>query len=155
MRESGDAARLIRAWTEAAGGRLMHATAAYARKIGLTMPQMGTLRRIQRGGPCGVSDIGRHFDVSDAAASQLVDKLVQAGLVDRTESPDDRRVRQVALTAKGRAVMEKAGEAATAWIDDLVARLEPSQKAAVAAALGALMEAEFALPGPDAIRRSR
>ena len=40
------------------------------------------------------------MQVSPAGASQMVERLVQQGLVRRVESPGDRRVRQVHLPKK-------------------------------------------------------
>lgn len=37
--------------------------------------------RLFHGGGCAVQDVGAHFGITSAAASQLAEKLVQAGLV--------------------------------------------------------------------------
>jgi DNA-binding MarR family transcriptional regulator len=156
-----EAAQAIRSWMAASMTRSMHDTWRYAKRTGLSMPQFGLLRRLYHGGACEVHEIGQHFDVSSAAASQLVDRLVQSGLVARTENPDDRRTRQVDLTAKGRAIVEKANEESFKWLDALAAELTPAQRAAVLGTLPALVEAEARLPRKEndaerpAIRTSR
>ena len=55
------------------------------------MPLLSLPMRLHYGGGCGVNDIGKGFGVSGAAVSQMVERLVQAGLVARVEDPDDRR----------------------------------------------------------------
>jgi DNA-binding MarR family transcriptional regulator len=127
----------------------------YVKAAGLSMPQFSLLMRLYHGGDCEVHDIGQHFDVSSAAASQLVDRLVQAGLVARSERPEDRRVRQVALTRKGRALIDRGIEERNRWVDDLVERLSEKERAAVLRALPSLIEAEQSLPQLERHRPSR
>ena len=51
-------------------------------------------------------------------SSVAVDRLVEKGLVSRKDHPDDRRVRQVELTPKGRALISRGfGEHAAAMED--------------------------------------
>jgi DNA-binding MarR family transcriptional regulator len=88
----------------------------------------------------GVSEVGDHLGVSNAAASQMVDRLVQQGLLERVESPADRRMKQLTLTARGRALVEKA-KARHAWTATLAPALTREQPAVIITALGYLMEA--------------
>ena len=37
-------------------------------------------------GNCGIGDISERFDITNAAASQLVDKLVQSGFIKRVKT---------------------------------------------------------------------
>ncbi|MDD2694691.1 MAG: winged helix DNA-binding protein [Anaerolineales bacterium] len=53
------------------------------------------------------SDIGNYLGVTNAAASQLIDRLVGMGLLEHAERPADRRVREVRLTPRGQALMEE------------------------------------------------
>jgi DNA-binding MarR family transcriptional regulator len=131
--------------------RSMHDMWRFIKKSGLSMPQFGLLRRLYHGGECEVHEVGTHFDITAAAASQLVDRLVQAGLVGRTENPDDRRARHVALTAKGRALLEKGTDESYRWVNDLAATLAPHARASLREALPLLMEAEASMPRPESI----
>ena len=47
--------------------------------------------------------------LSPSGVTRLVDRMVDAGLVCREASPDDRRVSYVVLTPKGRATLDRAG----------------------------------------------
>ena len=69
---------------------------------GLSTPQIHALMYIFHAGECQVSDIGALADVSNAAASQLVERLVQQDLVDRREDPENRRYKLVTLSEKGK-----------------------------------------------------
>src|SRR5438270_5991514 len=56
-------------------------------------------------GPLPVNTIGPKVWLTPGSISVAVDRLVKKGLVSRKDHPDDRRVRQVELTAKGRALI--------------------------------------------------
>src|ERR1700719_5351803 len=49
-----------------------------------------------------VNTIGPKVRLTPGSISTAVDRLVERGLVSRVESPEDRRVRVVSLTAKGK-----------------------------------------------------
>src|SRR5580765_3104321 len=56
-------------------------------------------------GPLPVNTIGPKVWLTPGSISVAVDRLVKKGLVTRKDRPQDRRVRQVELTAKGRALI--------------------------------------------------
>jgi len=53
-------------------------------------------------GPLPVNTIGPKVHLTPGSISVAVDRLVERGLVSRIESPEDRRVRIVSLTSKGK-----------------------------------------------------
>src|ERR1700730_11354087 len=53
-------------------------------------------------GPLPVNTIGPKVYLTPGSISTAVDRLVERGLVSRVESPEDRRVRVVSLTPKGK-----------------------------------------------------
>jgi DNA-binding MarR family transcriptional regulator len=107
----------------------------FAKTTGLSLPQFGILMQLHHRGDCGISDISERFDITAPAASQLVDKLVQAGLIERTEDPDDRRVKQIALSSKGRHMIETGSRERYRWMDKIVKELDPIQRDKVLEAL--------------------
>ena len=104
------------------------------------MPQFGILMQLHHKGRCGVSEIGERFDITNAAASQLVEKLVQAGYLERAEDPTDRRVRQLNLTAKGQKLIEDGTQERYRWLDELTSQLNVEQQTKVAEALEILTQ---------------
>src|SRR5438309_1403549 len=69
-------------------------------------------------GPLPVNTIGPKVWLTPGSISVAVDRLVKKGLVSRKDHPDDRRVRRVELTAKGRALINRGfGEHAAAMED--------------------------------------
>ena len=69
-------------------------------------------------GPLPVNTIGPKVWLTPGSISVAVDRLVKKGLVSRRDHPGDRRVRRVALTPKGRALIKRGfGEHAAAMED--------------------------------------
>lgn len=113
----------------------------YAREHSLSLPQIFILRQLQgEQNGCNISMIGEQMGVTSAAISQTLDRLVQQGLVSRTEDPQDRRNKRILLTAAGERVLREALEARQAWIADLDARLSEDEKALIGRALQLLAE---------------
>ena len=131
----------LREWAEVFLSRSMREWTRFVKASEISMPQFSALMRLYYRGGCGISDISAHLDVTVPAASQTVDRLVHQGLIERTEDPNDRRAKQVTISPKGRALVEKGIEARNQWMEDLPAALPREQQAAVIAALTALTEA--------------
>lgn len=74
----------------------------------LSMIQIATLYLLDDGSVPTVRELAERVGRSVSATSRLVDHLVRRDLVDRWEDPDDRRVRRIALTARGGAVLRQA-----------------------------------------------
>ena len=127
-------------WTEVLMHRSMHKFMFYAKERGLSMPQIGALFQIHRRGVLSVSDIGNEMGVTSAAASQMLDRLVQQGLVGRSEDPVDRRGKQIVLTEKGEQIRQESIRARQDWMNSLVEQLTPAERGQVAAALNILIE---------------
>ncbi len=111
----------------------------FAKEKGVSMPQIGALFRIRRG-DCSVSDISGELSISNAAASQMLESLVQQDFVRRSEDPNDRRAKQIVLTDKGRKLLLEGIHARQAWMRHLVHNLTPQEQTQIASALKILVE---------------
>jgi DNA-binding MarR family transcriptional regulator len=134
--------------------RSMHDVLRFVKAQDMNMAQYTTLMRLNHHAQCGVGDVGSHLGITTAAASQLVDRLVDLGYVDRAEDPDDRRVKRLTLTRRGRAFVDHSLQARLAWIEDLAPRLPPERHADILQALDDLVAAAQGLPEPDLSHRS-
>jgi DNA-binding MarR family transcriptional regulator len=112
----------------------------FSRDNGFSMSQIGALFRIHSKGTCGVSDIGDDLGITSAAASQMLDRLVQQGLVNRSEDPLDRRGKQIVLTSKGERILKESIQARQGWLDAVAQQLTPQEQQQVVAALNILVE---------------
>ncbi len=126
-------------WVHVFMRRSMRNFLKFSKESGLSMSQIGALFYIFRGSG-GVGDIGSDLGVTSAAASQLLDRLVQLGLITRTEDPRDRRAKQIVLTAKGRHILEESLQVRQSWLLDLNAVLSPEEKEQIMAALKIMIE---------------
>lgn len=132
---------VLREWSEVFMRRSMREFSQFMRGSGLSMPQVSALMRLYYQGMCGVTDIAEHLDVTSAAASQMVDRLVQQGLVARSTAPTDRRIKQIVLTPAGRTLVEDSVEARVQWMAQLTTVLSAEEQTAIATALDLLTSA--------------
>lgn len=138
---SPDQTDIFSRFTAAFTHRSMREWALFVKASGISMPQFGILMQLHHKGQCGVSDISERMDISNAAASQLVEKLVQAGLLERTEDPHDRRAKQLSLTERGRTLLEKGLRQRGRWLAEVTASLEEADQRKISEALGLLIRA--------------
>src|SRR4051812_28021184 len=66
-----------------------------------TMMQYSALVNLQNNKNATVGDIARHLKLSKSSSTQLVERLVKSGFVDRISDKDDRRVVRISITAVG------------------------------------------------------
>ncbi len=127
-------------WIELFMNRSMQNFILYSKEKGLSVSQLGAMFRIQRRGSSGVTDLGDFMGVTSAAASQMLERLVQQGLVSRSEDPHDRRVKVILLTVKGHRVLEESLLARQAWLTELVSLMSEDEKEKAATILKLLIE---------------
>ena len=72
--------------------------------------------------------IGPKVWLTPGSISVAVDRLVKKGLVSRKDDPDDRRVRQVELTAKGRALITRGFREHAAVMENAVSVLSKKER---------------------------
>lgn len=131
----------LRSWMDIVMHRSMRGWMTFAKSTGLSMPQFSILMQLHHKGPCGMSEISERFDITAAAASQLTEKLVQGGYIERAEDPNDRRAKSIQLTPKGRELVEAGMTERYRWMDELVSKLSAEDKPKVVEALIVLTEA--------------
>lgn len=105
------------------------------REPSLSVPQFRVLAFLSvHPGTC-LSEVAEHLGVTKATASAMTDRLVQRGLVDRTEDPTERRQIMLKLTPTGIADLEQMQAATQQKITDLFSQLTPTELTAVSAGL--------------------
>ena len=73
----------------------------------LTLPQARCLMFITRHENCTMSELCKHLGVRLSTASELVDRVVVAGLALRSTDKEDRRITRLTLTRRGRNIHQK------------------------------------------------
>jgi DNA-binding MarR family transcriptional regulator len=147
MSDSEQISASIRQWLETVTPRSMRDGMRYMKATGLSWPQFGVMMRLYRRGGCGVSDIGKHMGVTNAAASQLIDGLVERGLLERVENPEDRRLKQISVSQKGRTFIQDGMAERYRWVDEMVASLTADERAVILPGISLLTEAARKIEG--------
>jgi DNA-binding MarR family transcriptional regulator len=135
MMKSAKFAEAVRTYLDLSMSLSMRGWRHFARNSGLSMPQFGIMMHLYHSGSCNVSDISQHFETTNAASSQLIDKLVQAGYLERTEDPGDRRTRLLSLTPAGLQLIENGMVERYRWVDELSGHLAPEEQQSICDAL--------------------
>ncbi|AEW03888.1 regulatory protein MarR [Sulfobacillus acidophilus DSM 10332] len=73
----------------------------------LTFGQFAVLQLLFQRGRLAMGTIAEHLGISLAGATGIIDRLVHAGVVERTRSQEDRRVVWVQLSAQGLERMQR------------------------------------------------
>lgn len=140
----------LREWMDVFMVHSMHELFRYVRGTGLSMPQFNVLMALYYKENCAVSDLSERMEITLAAASQLVDRLVQSGLLERVEDPQDRRSKRLSLTLKGRAMVETGINLRFRWMDNVVKHLEIEEIQQISQAIERLSQVARAIELPEA-----
>jgi len=110
---------------------------------GLSMTQCKALLELggigESADPRQVGELAETFGVSVPSMSRAVDALVKKKLVTRLEDPDDRRVRRVAITARGKKLVDTLLVVRQAGMEAFAESLSATQRRKLDAAIEALM----------------
>ena len=112
----------------------------------LTLPQLRALMLLSRG-PRRMGEVAGHLGVSLPTATDLVDRLVAKGLVERRQGSRDRRVVECLLTPRGRELVEESLALRRSLMSAVLGRLSDEELRTVASAVRALIRAMESCPG--------
>ena len=112
----------------------------YSKKSGYSMSHLGALMHLNNKGVSAVSKIGDHLGITNPAVSQMLDRLVDEKLIQRTEDPSDRRSKKIVLTKKGMETLHESIKARQTPLVELAERLSESEKEQISAAFDILLE---------------
>src|SRR3954471_8877794 len=109
---------------------------------GITFSQMKVLVELEAADEDArtVTALSEELGISAASASRAADGLVRKKLATRVEDPDDRRVRRLAPTAKGRDLADRIISARLAGLEDFAESLDRDERQKLEAALDALLK---------------
>jgi DNA-binding MarR family transcriptional regulator len=109
---------------------------------GLTFSQMKVLVELESADEDAgtVTALSADLGISPASASRAADGLVRKKLATRVEDLDDRRVRRLALTSRGRDLADRIISARLAGLEDFTYSLSTDERRKLEAALDALLK---------------
>ncbi len=85
----------------------------------LTASQLKLLKLVSLSDDTTIGDVAVFLEISNAAASKAVDKLVGQSLLRRSEGARDRRAIHLSLTGQGRGILDKYDAAAQAKLTEI------------------------------------
>jgi len=94
----------------------------------LSFTHLNSLLFIHHAGCTNIHCLAEHLGVTKAAVSQMVDRLVEAGLISREEDPIDRRSKLICLNKDGENLVQKAFHSRRKWVPELAASLTEVQE---------------------------
>jgi DNA-binding MarR family transcriptional regulator len=100
-------------------------------KSPITSSQLLCLRYLYLHPKITASGLAKGLNISCGATSRLVDRLEQKGFVIRDTPSDDRRVHELLLSLKGRALLEKAASRLEKNFRSLLANFTQEEQAAM------------------------
>ena len=101
--------------------------AAGIQETGLGLSDFAVLEVLLHKGPLPVNTIGPIVDLTAGSISIAVDRLFAKGLVTRVESTEDRRVRIVALTPRGKDLIVPAFRKHAGQMRKVFSELSPEE----------------------------
>ncbi len=107
-------------------------------QLGVTARQATLLWLVKRSPGLSLAELAAEEGISPPALSGHVDRLENAGLLERVRSTEDRRRVGLRLTEEGARLMRRIRARRTTWLADRLGGLEPSELKAVEAAVPAL-----------------
>ena len=98
-------------------------------------------RQLEGETPVRMTDVSRRMMISKPAATQVVNRLVDNGLVERLSDESDRRVVYIKATEAGRAFYEEKMDRNLSLVDRVVNRMGEVEACALAAQLNCFFDA--------------
>jgi DNA-binding MarR family transcriptional regulator len=95
----------------------------------VTFNQYQALIAIRELGECSVNELATKLRLAQSTASQLVDRLVKAGMVTREAHPDDRRRMVVKVGKSGNDMMERRRKALLETYERILSVLDDEEQA--------------------------
>jgi DNA-binding MarR family transcriptional regulator len=102
--------------------------AAALESIGLTPPLFGILNFLGARKGAIQLEIASAMGIDPSALVSLIDELERAGLAKRRPHPKDRRAREVAITPKGRRMLERGRQMAFQVEDEVLQGLTATER---------------------------
>jgi DNA-binding MarR family transcriptional regulator len=116
----------------------------------ITLPQLRVLVMISSRGPLNLAAVAEGLGVHPSNISRACDRLVGAGLLDRSDDPNDRRNLVLTLTDDGRRLLGQVNRQRRAHIEGILARMPRSSRESLVPALRAFADAADEHAEPNA-----
>jgi DNA-binding MarR family transcriptional regulator len=114
-----------------------HIRAEATKNFDITVEQFHILRHVRRG-TGSISELATAKNISRPAISQAVELLVKKGLLTRSQSTQDRRFVDLALTEAGNHLLDTVFQETRTWMKERMSALSGEELETVAKAMEAM-----------------
>jgi DNA-binding MarR family transcriptional regulator len=102
---------------------------------GMSVTQHLALATVAKHGQMAIGDLAEAERLPSSAATRLIDRLEETGLVTRSRDPHDRRGVQVEITDAGRRLVDERHRLGNAWLAGRIALLTEAERTNLALSL--------------------
>ena len=104
-------------------------------ELDLTLPQAQVLRVLRRSGSVPTGRLAAELRTSAPAVTQLTDRLIRKGLIERQTAVGDRRTVLVSLSGKGKRLVDQFRKRRREIFSQALSQMETAERAEVIASL--------------------
>lgn len=97
-------------------------------RVGLSPTQLNVVKLLGEIGVLSLSELSRRLAAQSSTVTGIVDRMVEAGLVERLQSAKDRRVWQIRLAERGKQISRKVRVAPWDWLHGALESLDRGEK---------------------------
>ena len=110
-------------------------------QLNLTVPQVKSLFFITNHGSTNFKKLATALKVTPSNLTGVIDRLVEQGLVSRTENPEDRRMMLLKATEKGESLVGELRERRISYLIKALTDLSPEELTTISGGLALLARA--------------
>jgi DNA-binding MarR family transcriptional regulator len=108
-------------------------------KFGISVPEWRVVAHLSQAEKVSIREVYQKVEMDKSKASRAAARLVAAGYVTKKTNPDDRRLIELSLTDKGRAMMDEIGPAAAGFQAEVLKCLTQDERQAFRKAIEIMM----------------
>ncbi|HUT67196.1 MAG TPA: MarR family transcriptional regulator [Dehalococcoidales bacterium] len=113
--------------------------------VDIKFPHLEIMKVLREEGTLHVAEIGEKLQIAKAQMTHLIDKLVDLNLVERRMNSADRRTLNIALTARGRALLDEHENFLVNTVRDYMSSLSDKELETFSSSLRNLRDTLFKL----------
>lgn len=110
-------------------------------ELNLSIAQLKSLLFIAAEGKTNFKKIAEALGVTPPNITGIIDRLVEQGLVSRTENPEDRRIMMLQVTEKGQKLLINLRESRVSFFKQALSRMKQEELQSLSQGLSALIKA--------------
>jgi MarR family transcriptional regulator for hemolysin len=111
-----------------------------AASIGMTRAQWAVMVRLERAEGLKQAELAEQLDLQPITLTRLLDRLCDAGLIERRSDPKDRRAKRLFLTPAARPLLERLHVIGETLMTDVLAGLDDATIAVMLEKLGRVQD---------------